>query len=254
MNNLSTRSLAILALGTTLAAGAAAQPAYFKRSLPDYDQRRSTLPGAGNMFCVPTAYVDLFKFMSFYGLPDMDRRLRQRLLRRQRASSPRSARTWAPPPTGGTGGNAAYNAATVLALRATTGSIVHDQLPLRPEHLLGTEHDAEPRQHRRDDRHLLRPLPADLGSGPGPARAATPSPSPATTGASRTKKLLVSDPAKRRRQQHGPGPLLHRREEPPRLTAFVNSGQHRSASCPATTPPGRAATAPGRRRWTTCTA
>lgn len=49
------RALAILALGTTLSAAASAQY-YYKRSMPDYDQRRSTLPNNGDMYCVPTAW------------------------------------------------------------------------------------------------------------------------------------------------------------------------------------------------------
>ncbi|MBX3110524.1 MAG: hypothetical protein KF857_00820 [Fimbriimonadaceae bacterium] len=49
-----------------------AAPGYFYRQgIPDYDQRRGVLPNDGNMYCVPTSYVDLARYMSDNGMSSM---------------------------------------------------------------------------------------------------------------------------------------------------------------------------------------
>lgn len=40
--------------------------------MPDFDQKRSVLPNDGKMYCVPTSYVDLYKYMAEHGMPSMD--------------------------------------------------------------------------------------------------------------------------------------------------------------------------------------
>jgi len=45
---------------------------YSRPGIPDYDQRRRDLPGHGGMYCVPTSYVDILKYMSDNGMPGMD--------------------------------------------------------------------------------------------------------------------------------------------------------------------------------------
>lgn len=60
-----------MALGLGLASDANAQ--YIKRSsMPDYDQKRTTLPNNGSQYCVPTSSVDLLRYMSWFGMPNQD--------------------------------------------------------------------------------------------------------------------------------------------------------------------------------------
>ncbi len=61
-----------VALAATSAATLLAQSKYH-RDIPDYDQRRNALPADGGMFCVPTAYVDLLRFMALNGLGNLDK-------------------------------------------------------------------------------------------------------------------------------------------------------------------------------------
>ncbi len=71
----SLRSLAILALGTALSAvfsATASAQNFYQRNMVDFDQRRVLLPNFGNMYCVPTAYSDIFRFMANNGMPGMD--------------------------------------------------------------------------------------------------------------------------------------------------------------------------------------
>lgn len=39
--------------------------------MPDYDQRRQTLPNNGNMYCVPTSFVNICGYFQKYGMPNM---------------------------------------------------------------------------------------------------------------------------------------------------------------------------------------
>lgn len=49
-----------------------AQESILRASVPDYDQRRSVLPRNGSMYCVPTSYVNIFRYMADHGMPDMN--------------------------------------------------------------------------------------------------------------------------------------------------------------------------------------
>jgi hypothetical protein len=60
-----------VALAATTSATLLAQSKYH-RDLPDYDQRRNALPADGGMFCVPTAYVNILRFMALNGLGNLD--------------------------------------------------------------------------------------------------------------------------------------------------------------------------------------
>lgn len=51
--------LAIISL-----AGIGMAQSYYRRDLPDYDQRRNDLPNNGRMYCVPTSYADILRFMA----------------------------------------------------------------------------------------------------------------------------------------------------------------------------------------------
>jgi len=69
---LRTLSLTVAVLGST-ALLLPAQGQYIKRSsMPDYDQKRFTLPGDGKQHCVPTSSVDLLRYMSWFGMPSQD--------------------------------------------------------------------------------------------------------------------------------------------------------------------------------------
>ncbi|RYG36987.1 hypothetical protein EON81_08065 [bacterium] len=64
--------LSALALATTMATFASAQNLYF-RELPDYDQKREALPNDGKYYCVPTSYVDMFRYMAAQGFSNLDK-------------------------------------------------------------------------------------------------------------------------------------------------------------------------------------
>ncbi len=60
----------------TLAVASATAPALadefrFRADMPDFDQRRSGLPNNGNMYCVPTSFVNICGYFRNYGMPNM---------------------------------------------------------------------------------------------------------------------------------------------------------------------------------------
>ncbi|RYG45184.1 hypothetical protein EON79_13235 [bacterium] len=61
-----------IAVAATAATFASAQNLYF-RELPDYDQKRNALPSNGGMYCVPTSYVDMFRYMAAQGFSNLDK-------------------------------------------------------------------------------------------------------------------------------------------------------------------------------------
>jgi hypothetical protein len=63
-------SLFVAALA--VAAAACSQTVFSRPQMRDYDQRRNGLANNGDMHCVPTSYVNLFKYMAAYGMPGMD--------------------------------------------------------------------------------------------------------------------------------------------------------------------------------------
>lgn len=65
----SLRSTTCFVLGIAFAtlSGVASAQSYYRRDLMDYDQKRNALAKDGSMFCVPTAYVDIFRFMAVKG-------------------------------------------------------------------------------------------------------------------------------------------------------------------------------------------
>lgn len=69
------RHLATLALAVSAAAGfagaAGAQISLFRYNVPDLDQRRSTLPGDGDMHCVPTSAVNWMAYIANHGYAPM---------------------------------------------------------------------------------------------------------------------------------------------------------------------------------------
>jgi hypothetical protein len=58
-----------LLLSSLATAGASAQCTVGISNVPDIDQRRSTLPGDGDMYCAPTAVVNWAAYMANHGLP-----------------------------------------------------------------------------------------------------------------------------------------------------------------------------------------
>ncbi len=53
-----------------LAAGAHAQCDVSRVGMPDFDQRRHTLPNVGRMYCIPAATANALAYMSNHGAPD----------------------------------------------------------------------------------------------------------------------------------------------------------------------------------------
>jgi len=39
--------------------------------IPDFDQKRTTLPNDGKMYCVPTSFINLVHFMGTHGIPGL---------------------------------------------------------------------------------------------------------------------------------------------------------------------------------------
>jgi hypothetical protein len=71
MTALSSRSAAVLA---TLAFAQAACPLdefRFRSDMYDFDQRRTGLPGGGNMYCVPTSFTNICAYFRAHGMPNM---------------------------------------------------------------------------------------------------------------------------------------------------------------------------------------
>ncbi|MFI4916041.1 MAG: GC-type dockerin domain-anchored protein [Phycisphaerales bacterium JB060] len=64
------RSATILATAG-LAASASAQCTVSRQGMPDFDQRRHTLPNNGDMYCVPAATVNALAYLSNHGLPHL---------------------------------------------------------------------------------------------------------------------------------------------------------------------------------------
>lgn len=65
------RPTLLLAFAASVLA-AHAQTTFSRPQMRDYDQRRANLPGNGSMYCVPTSYVDLYKYMAANGMSGMD--------------------------------------------------------------------------------------------------------------------------------------------------------------------------------------
>ncbi|MBV6457611.1 MAG: hypothetical protein HONBIEJF_00726 [Fimbriimonadaceae bacterium] len=69
-----TRSLQILTLAACLAGSGPVAAQFLKRTgMPDYDQKRTTLPNDGRMYCVPTSSVNLLRYMAWHGMPNQDK-------------------------------------------------------------------------------------------------------------------------------------------------------------------------------------
>ncbi len=66
------RALFCLSFTCVAALSLAAPDWYYRSGIPDYDQRRDPLPGNGGMYCVPTSYTDILKYISAHGIPGMD--------------------------------------------------------------------------------------------------------------------------------------------------------------------------------------
>jgi hypothetical protein len=64
---------ALIAAATMAPAVVFDGPNFYERpGVRDYDQRRNVLPGDGSMYCVPTSYVDMFKYLAAAGLTNID--------------------------------------------------------------------------------------------------------------------------------------------------------------------------------------
>src|SRR5262245_22938985 len=62
------RTISLLSAAVFTAA-AQAQYSYHLYGMPDFDQKRNTLPGNGAAWCAPTAATDLMGYISNHGFP-----------------------------------------------------------------------------------------------------------------------------------------------------------------------------------------
>ncbi|MBV6457610.1 MAG: hypothetical protein HONBIEJF_00725 [Fimbriimonadaceae bacterium] len=70
--NLRTLSLTVAILGVSAISGTTSAQYIKRTAMPDYDQKRTTLPNDGKQYCVPTSSVDLLRYMAWYGMPAQD--------------------------------------------------------------------------------------------------------------------------------------------------------------------------------------
>ena len=63
------RAAVVAIAGLALPAAAIAQCTVYRLDMPDFDQRRSVLPGDGRMYCVPTATANALAYIANHGYP-----------------------------------------------------------------------------------------------------------------------------------------------------------------------------------------
>lgn len=64
------RTLSAALVLATLSGTAAAQCSVWRYGVPDFDQRRSTLPSSGSNYCVPTSLCNHMAYLANHGLPN----------------------------------------------------------------------------------------------------------------------------------------------------------------------------------------